>query len=1825
MEDTICKIPDTLKSIYKIIKINSSRPNDRYLYVFIGNIDQNIDKILQKNIKNNYIFTQKEQNELQNIYGKNYYNKLGCNIKDISAVFYIKELIFGDDTINIIKKKIITYISYSSEILINNKIHIWCIKNSQYSMSPHSNSIYNLFYKLSKDKEFIDKEYLISHIKNISPTTISINTKSDKIDIHDFIKNKIYVLFLKEYTILGYNYYNEYGNIYIDPNPYHIQDVTDLPGDEGKLILKSHEVLDDYGIIENNIIYMATLDDYIKNNKSKIVDDIVLKYWPYSKINDDSTSNKEYNDTVDIIHKTSEVTGLITDTYYKYVYKTPETLTHVQSCYITHMKIINNNNIVNDFSIDILSLLEVVNIKNVFNTIALNVNIPFVILLYNDLTRYKISKEFIKKRNIDESNLKKWILHKKKYNNINYILYTLFLNDDLHKSVDILIYENSKVEIKLKSDETVGYNYTDIQKIIKIVNNFINHVNNVCGIKLYVIDKNIVQNKDIQNIRISTILKINSDKEIVLTSFKQFLENFFPYINLIEDNTLLHFKYKRISNYVKMDEIGETINRHFDKSKNDIIKILIKNFELNEREAILEYEKWTSNLKLELHKDGNMGNKKYFFIPKIQSGIDVKINKIDIKNLKIDIEGAKQIKNIHSILKFLKSVIYLFIHKNDISVDLSNILKKYIKIKSKSDLFDKYDDAGMSKGEEEFINLVEEDKKKLFIFDDEDDDDDFLNLLNNNTNISNTRNTSNKINVGIEDMSNDDNELDELDKDLNKLYTLNRLYNADKTLFNLKTEKFSRICQKERQPIVITTDEKNNIDKNYKDTYTNAINYGSTTEKKNNNWYICPEVWCIRCRISMTNDMFIKSNNTCIKCGGIKIDEVKKKNIDVDSNKTVIVFNRKSHVYASFLNRKRNPHPKDLCMPCCFKTSPEKPGLLKENNKECLEGKIEEEVKPDTSLHYKYIKGKKIPTESGRYGILNESLHKIFGLDLSKCGENGGTGMLVNNPDCILRKGIVHESQSSFLSAISDILNYESSQNIIDIIIKKINLDLFRSLNDGSLFLNFLNNTQRSHDSDFNNLDLSRIRKLIEKYIPYFKNSEFNDIFNKDTQYKKDILSLYFKSLHNYIEYLKNDNIHKDHVFLQDIISRENIITEKGLNIIIIETIGEESSILYPIGNIIDNFKKNRNTVIVHKQGEYYEPIVSLYKDSITGELKNINEYNYNNTTTHIKNFLNLYIGYSGYYSNDEKNPLEYNTLYNLVRTIKKYSISHTVIDIYNKVVAVIIHDMNTDKNYCICIKNRNIIINRSLGSLYPLILYDDIWDKIKLANSEDTLSFIDNLKKYKIHIDITSIVKDSNNIIYGLLIDGLNTICPIKKEKYVVKQKYKVDIITIDIQTVLNYKIMLQEKNSNERVMYIERKIYENNAYERLKYEISELLKHKKQYKEKIYGIIENVTLKNNDKRQKIYRVLEEIIQFFGIYSKDRVDLTITNKEKKENTKNICSRNTNKKTCDNDIFCKWDNNKCYFNIDSDRYIYVLGGELLRNYIVREQILKSKISKMYNTSTITTNNDEYIYTNTNIMLGNIIEPLREFKSIKKIKIINNLYTSSHNIRTDDNSIALDSRCMYTKDVLPSKWQRYFGINKFSILNDGDNPLCGYFMVTCILNNANIDSNIIYNIETVKNILYRYIENLNNDEKKELFNQYINKRNDKFKNIKIDDIINDDNIIKKNILQDDAILSELELEIISEIFGIRIIIIGNIKKTNPEGIKCINRDEKSDIIVLLNQISGKDKNYDTFKIIQKNKNKKFVFNEYDFKNTKTEKDKNFIELMNRICIKKSFNI
>ena len=63
---------------------------------------------------------------------------------------------------------------------------------------------------------------------------------------------------------------------------------------------------------------------------------------------------------------------------------------------------------------------------------------------------------------------------------------------------------------------------------------------------------------------------------------------------------------------------------------------------------------------------------------------------------------------------------------------------------------------------------------------------------------------------------------------------------------------YSRICPAnvKRQPIILTQEEKDHIDKYHKNSYTNTFQYG--TDKKY--WYICPRYWDLQRNVSLTKD-----------------------------------------------------------------------------------------------------------------------------------------------------------------------------------------------------------------------------------------------------------------------------------------------------------------------------------------------------------------------------------------------------------------------------------------------------------------------------------------------------------------------------------------------------------------------------------------------------------------------------------------------------------------------------------------------------------------------------------------------------------------------------------------------------------------------------------------------------------------------------------------------------------------------------------------------------------------------------------------------------------
>ena len=154
---------------------------------------------------------------------------------------------------------------------------------------------------------------------------------------------------------------------------------------------------------------------------------------------------------------------------------------------------------------------------------------------------------------------------------------------------------------------------------------------------------------------------------------------------------------------------------------------------------------------------------------------------------------------------------------------------------------------------------------------------------------------------------------------------------------------YSRTCQSNmaRQPILITDEEKERIDKKHPGSYTHSIRYGSDSKKKYN--YICPRYWCLKTNMSISEED-VKNG----VCGGPDAIIPRGSRV-VPPGKSIYEFNaRKEHIDerdGSYIKH----HPGFLaknkltgdCLPCCFKRWDSASQI--QRRKECL--KEEESVK----------------------------------------------------------------------------------------------------------------------------------------------------------------------------------------------------------------------------------------------------------------------------------------------------------------------------------------------------------------------------------------------------------------------------------------------------------------------------------------------------------------------------------------------------------------------------------------------------------------------------------------------------------------------------------------------------------------------------------------------------------------------------------------------------------------------------------------------------------------------------------------------------------------
>jgi len=150
-----------------------------------------------------------------------------------------------------------------------------------------------------------------------------------------------------------------------------------------------------------------------------------------------------------------------------------------------------------------------------------------------------------------------------------------------------------------------------------------------------------------------------------------------------------------------------------------------------------------------------------------------------------------------------------------------------------------------------------------------------------------------------------------------------RLAAYDPVLFRSRpgVKEYSRSCpwNVKRQPVILTNEEKEHIDKNHPGSYNRAMKYGSSKSK--NFWYICPRYWDLRRNVSLTNEEVEKLKE---RDGDIIIPPGAK---SVPAGKYIFEFKDKYHIDPSTGNYKnlspgfidsKESAGSEYCIPCCF-------------------------------------------------------------------------------------------------------------------------------------------------------------------------------------------------------------------------------------------------------------------------------------------------------------------------------------------------------------------------------------------------------------------------------------------------------------------------------------------------------------------------------------------------------------------------------------------------------------------------------------------------------------------------------------------------------------------------------------------------------------------------------------------------------------------------------------------------------------------------------------------------------------------------------------------
>lgn len=649
-------------------------------------------------------------------------------------------------------------------------------------------------------------------------------------------------------------------------------------------------------------------------------------------------------------------------------------------------------------------------------------------------------------------------------------------------------------------------------------------------------------------------------------------------------------RFKNIENYREMDARSSFIREMYDRtgSSDSVIQALMENFDITEEEAIISFNQFRSQYQLLKQRVvENPGFQTIFKMHPLKNQIE--INMFDIQSFRY----------VQEIEMYLDVVLRMSQKPKSVTIAPSKLKKfKTKSVPKKEDIVEtivapnkavtelyqplKFDDdendENDEKNQEDGMGLDFDD---MDYYDDYEEGDSPLEGGNS----------------PLESLSPEETYQANIDgmpiKNPNPFFR--RMVERDPALFvteeSGKFPLYSRACPSgdKRQPVMLTDEEKEKIDRTNPGSYGHAISYGSSKDKKH--WYICPRYWCLK-----TNTSISEEDVKAGKCGAV----IPRDATRVPPGAYVYEFNNprfhmKDGEYVQHVPgfQKRENHPQGKCIPCCFAKSwnsndqvkrreackEEELGMkTKENDNETTKKKTQSYIMSAVSY----------PLPPQRLGFPPLALQLFFNMDAGLAVDPKNNASILPGKNALLRCGVEKSKNQSFLACfayyygLSQKKETPSIESMRKILANAIDLDRFVSYHNGNLVSTFRpkkKTSQRDIDT--------------EKY----KNTGFYQTISTQDQTQLAHLHTTIASYEAFLEFLNDEHSVIDHTYLWDFFCLAHPqLLQEATNLVILQVtdndITERVQFICPSNAYSHTeFDEKNKTVILLKQDQFYEPI----------------------------------------------------------------------------------------------------------------------------------------------------------------------------------------------------------------------------------------------------------------------------------------------------------------------------------------------------------------------------------------------------------------------------------------------------------------------------------------------------------------------------------------------------------------------------------------------------------------------------------------------------------